>query len=158
MESRRKTGFSLLELLVVVVILAIIAAIVFPPIFSTQKDAEVAAAMASLKAIQVKIDQHYRMHGEWPATIERSWFVGNQLPKSPWKEPYRGEAVNIYGQPDWFHPRNKTVESHDHPYWYNPRSGAVRIRVPTQSTTSETVALYNRVNSSQIRNLGQTSR
>lgn len=155
MRARNNSAFTLTELLVVIVILAILAAIVVPKVADSNREAEVAAAKASLRAIEAKIDEHYRIHGVWPTNLDVGWFVGHRLPKSPWKAPHNGEAANIFGQAHWHHPNTKISENHNHPYWYNNLSGAIRIRVPRQDNNEATLAFYNRVNDTNARSLSQ---
>ncbi len=153
-----KKGFTLLELLLVVIILAILAAITVPQVVESSREAQVASAQASLHAIRIKLDEQYQLTGEWPTKIENSWFLGNTPPKSPWKSLHRGEAANTFGDADWIHPRTKITQNHDYPYWYNNLNGSIRIRVPQQGDANTTVAFYNRVNKTNSLNLSQETR
>lgn len=59
-------GFTLVELLIVAIILAILAAIVMPQFASTTGDAQEAALKSNLSAIRGAIDLYYQQHGAFP--------------------------------------------------------------------------------------------
>lgn len=65
-------GFTLVELLIVVVILAILAAIAVPQFTSSTDDAKLAALDATLARMRSAIDLYYQQHGGYPgaATAE----------------------------------------------------------------------------------------
>jgi len=144
MNRTPKLGFTLVEVLVVVILLAILSALTVPQILSSLKEADVSAAQASLRAIRAKLD--------------KTWFVGHRLPTSPWKPFYNGRAANTFGGIDWVHPNTKVAQNHDYPYWYNNLNGEIRIRVPKQSNNAATIAFYNRVNQTDLRALDQNTR
>jgi len=65
--SFRQAGFTLVELLIVAIILAILAAIVVPQFASTTTDAQEAALRANLSAIRGAISLYRQQHNEYPA-------------------------------------------------------------------------------------------
>ena len=60
-------GFTLVELLIVVIILALLAAIVIPQFASSTDDAKVAALDTSLANVRSAIDLYFQQHGEYPS-------------------------------------------------------------------------------------------
>ena len=66
-QTARHAGFTLVELLIVAIILAILAAIVVPQFASTTTDAQESALKANLAAIRSAIDLYRQQHGEYPA-------------------------------------------------------------------------------------------
>ena len=67
--KRRQTGFTLVELLIVAIILAILAAIVVPQFASTTVDAQEAALRSNLSGIRGAISLYRQQHGEYPGLL-----------------------------------------------------------------------------------------
>jgi general secretion pathway protein G len=96
-------GFTLLELLVVVVILGMLTAIVAPRYFGQVGKSEVNAAKAQIDALEKALDQYRLDTGRYPTTelglkalIERpasepKWngpYLRKAVPLDPWGKPY----------------------------------------------------------------------
>ena len=62
-------GFTLVELLIVVIILAILAAIVVPQFSASTDDAKLSALDSNLAALRSSINYYYQQHGEYPSTM-----------------------------------------------------------------------------------------
>ncbi len=65
--SSGRAGFTLVELLIVVIILAILAAIVVPQFAQSTDDAKDAALDSTLANIRDVLDLYFAQHGEYPA-------------------------------------------------------------------------------------------
>ena len=63
---RQSTGFTLVELLIVVIILSILAAIVVPQFASSTNDAKYSALDTNLGAIRAATELYYQQHGDYP--------------------------------------------------------------------------------------------
>lgn len=77
-QARRHAGFSLLEILAVVVILGIIAALLVPRISDTSDAARQNAKQHTVKALNSAIEQFYSETGSWPLELEE--LVPDYLP------------------------------------------------------------------------------
>jgi prepilin-type N-terminal cleavage/methylation domain-containing protein len=62
-------GFTLVELLIVVIILAILAAIVVPQFAASTTDAEDAALQTNLQNLRSSIEFYRQEHGHWPSGV-----------------------------------------------------------------------------------------
>ncbi len=111
----RQRGFTLIEVMVVVVILAILAAVVVPRIMDRPEAARIAKAKADIRAIQSALELYRLDNGEYPTTDEglealvrrppnaRNWKEGgylDRLPKDPWGRPYLYLNPGVHGPVD----------------------------------------------------------
>ncbi len=62
-------GFTLVELLIVVIILAILAAIVVPQFATSTEDAKLSAMDSTLANVRSIIDIYYQQHGHYPSAV-----------------------------------------------------------------------------------------
>lgn len=65
-SARRQSGFTLVELLIVAIILAILAAIIVPQFASTTTDAQESALRANAAGLRSAISLYRQQHGEYP--------------------------------------------------------------------------------------------
>src|SRR5687768_16076114 len=102
-EARSALGFTLLELLVVVVIIGLLAGFVAPRYFGQVGKSEVNVAKAQLDALEKALDQYRLDTGRYPsaelglkALVERpanetKWngpYLRKAIPLDPWGKPY----------------------------------------------------------------------
>jgi general secretion pathway protein G len=67
--TRKVKGFTLVELLVVAVVLAIFAAIVVPQFASTTDEAKASAVKSDVSGLRSAIDLYRQQHGHWPGSV-----------------------------------------------------------------------------------------
>ncbi len=68
-KATMMAGFTLVELLIVVIILAILAAIVVPQFASSTDDAKLSALDTTLANMRAAIDLYYQQHGKYPGAV-----------------------------------------------------------------------------------------
>ena len=89
---KRNAGFTLLELLVVIVIIGLLAGYVAPRYFSQVGKSEIQVAKAQIESFEKAIDQ-YRLDKRRYPTAEEGLaavqpYLKKALPNDPWDRPY----------------------------------------------------------------------
>lgn len=69
LKKSMQKGFTLVELLIVVIILAILAAIVVPQFSASTDDAKVSSLKSTLAGIRSALDIYYQQHGHYPSFV-----------------------------------------------------------------------------------------
>lgn len=111
-------GFTLIEVLVVVVILGILALLVVPRIMERPDQARVIATQSDIQAIQSALKLYRLDNGSYPVTEQgllalvqkpsggdsaRNWRPYlDRLPKDPWGREYQYLNPGVYGEVDVF--------------------------------------------------------
>jgi len=108
-------GFTLIEILVVMAIIAMLAVMVAPNIFNQQAGAQRDAALSQIAALEAALDTHRLDVGEYPDSLEglrenndgrASWngpYLRREVPLDPWGFEYvyesngRGFTLLSYG-------------------------------------------------------------
>ena len=106
MSQRRirhaRNAFTLIELLLVMVIIGVLAAIVVPKFVSRGDDARIAAAKAEIANLTTALDTFEVDNGRYPTNDEGILALSNQPSNCPnWHGPYMGKPV--VNDP-WGHP------------------------------------------------------
>jgi general secretion pathway protein G len=87
-------GFTLLELLVVMVIIGLLAGFVGPRLFAQIGKSEVKAAYAQISGLQKALDQYRIDTGRYPSTEQGLAALNEKPPNEPkWSGPYLSKAV-----------------------------------------------------------------
>ena len=102
--TSRGRGFTLLELLVVMVIIGLLAGIVGPSLFKSVSRSELTSTQAQVDAIAKALDQYRLDTGRYPSAqdglaalmqrpaTEPNWngpYLKKAVPTDPWGQPYQ---------------------------------------------------------------------
>ncbi len=119
-KRSHQSGFTLIEILVVVVILGVLAAMVVPRIMQRPDQARIIAAKNDIRTIMSALKLYRLDSGTYPSTdqglmalvqkpetgnIPRNWKSGgylDRLPVDPWQAQYQYLNPGIHGQIDIF--------------------------------------------------------
>jgi len=116
-RTRYIQGFTLLELLVVMVILGLLAGYVAPKYFGQVGKSEVKVARAQIDAFDKALDQYRLDTGHYPSTAqgmsalmtkpanEPNWqgpYLKKALPRDPWGNAYQYRQPGEHGEYDLF--------------------------------------------------------
>lgn len=114
----RARGFTLIEIMVVMVILGIMAALVVPKLMGRADDARVTAAKVDIATIMQALQAYKLDNQHFPSTEQglqalvtkpnagpaaNGWKTGGyvpRLPKDPWGNPYQYLSPGIKGEVD----------------------------------------------------------
>jgi general secretion pathway protein G len=112
---KQPSGFTLLELLVVMVIIGLLAGFVGPKYFAQVGKSEVKTARAQLVALEKALDQYRLDTGHYPTTEqgltalyvhpadEPKWdgpYLKKEVPADPWGNPYVYKSPGEHGEID----------------------------------------------------------
>ncbi|MDO8653625.1 MAG: type II secretion system major pseudopilin GspG [Undibacterium sp.] len=117
---RRSRGFTLIEIMVVVVIMGILAALVVPKLMGRTDDARIVAAKQDISTIMQALKLYKLDNMHYPSTEQgvqslivkptsgpsaNGWKTGgyiDKLPKDPWGNSYQYLSPGIKGEVDVF--------------------------------------------------------
>jgi general secretion pathway protein G len=114
---RAAAGFTLLELLVVLVILGLLVGVVAPRFFGQVGKSEVKVATAQIRALEDALDQYRLDVGRYPATEQglaalnaqptgvTRWqgpYLKKAVPNDPWGNAYQYRSPGEHGEVDLY--------------------------------------------------------
>jgi len=120
LNERKQRGFTLIEIMVVVVILGILAALVVPQVMNRPDQAKVTVAKGDIKAIGAALDMYKLDNYAYPSTQQgldalvekpggnpqpKNWNRDGYLkrvPKDPWGNEYQCLSPGTQGQFDLY--------------------------------------------------------
>ena len=137
LQIKNNKGFTLLELLIALAILAIIAAILIPNFFATTDRARLRSDIQSARVIQNAIELYRAERGLAPdgnmttileslteAGFLRAAYTDIQTEGAVWDEhPEMGVVVNIHQSPDSVHSAYLSLSDAEMQFVINARSG-----------------------------------
>jgi prepilin-type N-terminal cleavage/methylation domain-containing protein len=95
-QTRRTAGFSLLEVMIVIAILGMLAAIAIPQFTSHKQEGQTAAMVSSLSILRTAIDSYWTQHDTFPGPNAAKF--ADQLLKNTDKKGKVGTGTNFgYG-------------------------------------------------------------
>ncbi len=115
-----QSGFTLIEIMVVVIILGVLAALVVPKMMDRPEAARITKARSDIRALESALNLYKLDNYQYPSTDQglqalvekpsgspepRNWKQGGyvaRLPKDPWQNPYQYLSPGVRGAIDIF--------------------------------------------------------
>jgi general secretion pathway protein G len=104
-RPERRHGFTLVEMLVVITVIAILASLVTPMVFRNVGDAKLAATRAQIESLGLALDAYRLDNDVYPSTAQGLEALSRQPAGEPgarnWRGPYLKKTVPLdpYGRP-----------------------------------------------------------
>lgn len=108
-KVNKSNGFTMIELLIVIVILGLLASLVAPKFFTQLGTAERGIASAQMNAFETALDTYRLDLGSYPATLDElrksdkpRWdgpYLPKDIPLDPWGNPYVYSVPGEDGSP-----------------------------------------------------------
>jgi len=96
-------GFTLIEIMIVVTIIAILGALVVPRFMDMPQKARVSAAKQQMRTFGLMLDKYYFEQGSYPTTEEglnrlvtEKYLKKKEVPLDPWGAPYEYRSPGEY--------------------------------------------------------------
>lgn len=116
--KRRHSGFTLIEVMIVIVILGVLAALIVPKVMGRPDEARIAAAKQDIFTIMQSLKLYKLDNRRYPTTeqglaalvqkpsqapLPQNWSAGGyleRLPNDPWGQPYQYLNPGLHGEID----------------------------------------------------------
>ncbi len=140
MKRQIRKGFSLIEMVIVILILGIIAAVAAPRMFDTATTAEENTTRQQLAVLRNAIEMYRARSGVYPQTGELPGAMATML-NGPFPAPsigdVRGDAV-VYYDADGDTSVPVTPDSNQDGGWaYKPANGSLKLNVEVTAVGAE---------------------
>jgi prepilin-type N-terminal cleavage/methylation domain-containing protein len=121
--AKKQTGFTIVELLIVIVVIAILATISIVAYSSIQNRANDTAVQSDVRSLAEKVLQFHAINGEYPSGGSAAVFPGS-ITHAINKQSYAGDTSNLY-------------------YCVIPTGSNARFSIAAKSKSGKVIAFYD---------------
>ena len=95
-KHKKRSGFTMIEILLVVVIIGILAGIAIPRMGGKTEKAKISQATANITALGMAIQEYEMMNGNYPPSLDGlldeskggPFMEKKSIPTDPWEKPF----------------------------------------------------------------------
>jgi general secretion pathway protein G len=95
-QNRRKAGFTMIEIILVVVIIGILAGIAVPRMGGKTEKAKLSQAKSNITALSMAIQEYEIVNGDYPSSLDGlldeskggPFMEKKNIPTDPWDKPF----------------------------------------------------------------------
>ena len=108
-NHRKQSGFTMIELLIVVVILGLLMSLVAPTMFSKVDSTKIKTARVQMQMLETSLATYWLDMGEYPTKLDdlfssslAGWdgpYLPKAVPNDPWSNPYSYQSPGPDGEP-----------------------------------------------------------
>tara|TARA_B100000780_G_scaffold270333_1_gene229995 strand:- start:10537 stop:10938 length:402 start_codon:yes stop_codon:yes gene_type:complete len=108
MTTNRHSGFTIIELLIVVVIMGLLMSLVAPTMFSKVDSTKIKTAKAQMQMLETSLDTYRLDMGDYPKNLdhlrvsaEQGWdgpYLPKNVPADPWGNTYQYQSPGPDGE------------------------------------------------------------
>ena len=108
-NHRKQSGFTMIELLIVIVILGLLMSLVAPAMFSKVDSTKIKTARAQMQMLETALATYWLDMGEYPPELSDlftsalpGWdgpYLPKAVPNDPWSNPYSYQSPGPDGEP-----------------------------------------------------------
>lgn len=105
----KKRGFTMIELLIVIVILGLLVSLVAPEMLGKEESSKIKVAAAQMEMMETSLDTYRLDVGSYPDKLDellksdkKGWdgpYLPKELPMDPWGNPYVYAKPGVDGKP-----------------------------------------------------------
>ena len=100
----KKGGFTLIEIILVVVIIGILAGIAIPRMGGKTEKAKISQAKSNIEALGMAIQEYEMINGDYPSSLDQlldeskggPFMEKKAIPKDPWGKPFSYSAPGAH--------------------------------------------------------------
>jgi general secretion pathway protein G len=97
---KNQKGFTLIELMIVIMIIGLLIAIVIPDLLKTREQSEIQSCSASLRGVQSALElyyTHYKYYSNNLESLITEGYLSENSDKDPWNRQYRYQPLYAGG-------------------------------------------------------------
>lgn len=131
MKNRMRRGFSLIEMVIVILILGIIAAVAAPRMFGTAEQAEENTTRQQLAVLRNAIEMYRAQNGSYPAANGLPTAMADML-NGPFPQPTIGSVRNetgVYYDTTTTDAQVVPVPDSTNGWAYKPHNGSLKLNI-----------------------------